>query len=462
MDRRTFSLSLLSAAVLAGCGGGSVQEPLAPPAPAPAPGPGPVPGPETPSALPVRTVFARMNTPVDTDGFHSPLQSGTFELDTDFSIWDGGDDQLDGAFGLSVRIGDDTHVFEHDQTYAELQAFGPELGPDDGVLHAYVHDGAAWLPVGPDVRLQQTVDLRAAAGHALELTWSGTPSVGYEGFEVPFFLQVVVRDAAGELLATLYRLDEAGETGQWGAAALDAYAGQVITLAFEQVSSDMNATRIDAVSLVDLDTSTEYIANGDFSTAAGWTMPARPVVQNIASGEREVPGLGKVQRRFYTQPNVQWARMTDVFTNTGDAPVNATIVYDSNLGSDGAGIIYETPGTNGQALTTWDGNARDRDVAFVFGSARDVEYRSTDQLETYNGDDNLRWSFDVTVPAGGSVTVVNFVVMTGVDTGQVAADTSARAEEADTIAADIVDHFRTDPLLRRGMTQAQLDTLVNF
>ena len=463
MDRRTFSLSLLWAAVtgLTGCGGGSGGAPAAATAEL-----------ATATTLPAGTVFMQNGVATDSQSDMAPGQANYWDLDTDFTIADGGDDQFDGALQLSVQVGATTEDFPADQSYAELTAYGPELGAADGVKAVTFTDDPAWLVNGartailhpiPNARLQQTLDLTGVVpGHPLALTWAGTDNAYNNSFgDEPSYFQVAVRDTAGNLLETVYRWDNTGTTGIWGSASLDAYAGQSVVLSFEQGSAGY-ASSIDDVSLRDTVTNTQYVVNGDFEAGAtGWTVPAPLVSQNVASGVRTVSGL-QVQRFFFSQPNALWGRMTDVFANPGATDVTATIRYTTNLGSDGYGIIYATPGSNDKALTTWDGGTQDRNVGFVFGSASTVVYQSDSPMGTGSGDGYITVEFEVTVPAGASVTLVNFVVMTGADTGETAADETARASDVDAAAADIANAFRSNVAYQRGMTQSQLDTLKNF
>ncbi|MGJ7500152.1 hypothetical protein ACSFBF_07315 [Variovorax sp. ZT5P49] len=78
------------------------------------------------------------------------------------------------------------------------------------------------------------------------------------------------------------------------------------------------------------------------------------------------------------------------------------------------------------------------------------------------GNEDVLFQFNISVPAGGSVTLMNFLVMSGTDTGLVATDITARATEVDTQLADIANNFRTNFAYQRGLTQAQLDTVKNF
>lgn len=476
MDRRKFSISMVAAAVLAGCGGGGgAGSPDAdvPPGNEPAP-PQPVELPEFASAtsLPAATVFAQTIAEADGSQGVAPGQANHFDLEADFSISDGSDDQFDGALELDIEVGGTTVTFPGDQTYAELTALGPEMAAADGLKTVSFTTDTDWVSAGTcsavlhpvrDARLQQTLDLTAAAGNPVQLLWAGSSNVNRYNFsDEPYFMQVVARGTAGNLLATLYRRDETATVGTWGTASLNAFAGQVIVLCFEQ-GTPYGSTVIDDVSVMDTVTMNEYVINGGFETgAAGWTVPATRVAQNVRSGARTLPGVGTVQRTFYTEPKALWGRMTDVFTNTSGAALRARITYRSNLGSDGAGIIYPTPGAPGRGLTAWDGDASDRDVGFVFGAGATATFQSATSMTGSDGNDDIEVFFDVDVPAGGSATLVNFIVFTGTDTGQSAANVSARASQVDAIAADIAVNFRANLAYQRGLTQAQLDTLQNF
>lgn len=513
MDRRKFSLSMVGAAVLAGCGGGGGDSgfaftpiPAAPPAPAPAPAPEVAPPPPPPApppvappapelaiptSLPAGTMFAQSIVATDGDRSIAPGQANIWDLNEDFSIEDGGNDQFDGVLRIYVEAAGMPRLkFPPDQTYAELTALGPEMGPDDGVkavsftgdaafpgntlppdrgLYAFFHPGA-------EVRLQQTLDLTHATGPFVLLSWLGSPTLVFANrthSDPEQYGQVVLRDTAGALLTTLYRVDRSGTTGSWGGALLTPFAGRTVVLSFEQRVSATNPNRtvnncmlIDNVSVRDND-GTEYVANGNFAAAGtGWTVVASKLSQNVRSGTRSINGLD-VQRTFYTQPNQLWARLADVFHNPGTTPVEAVVSYESNLGSDNRGIIYPTPGAPQKALTAWDykSNGRvtsDRDIGFAFGSADSVDYKSDTALGAQAGSDVMIFKFKITVPAGGSVTLMNFVVMTGNDTALTATDITARATEVDTQLADIANNFRTNVVYQRGLTQAQLDTVKNF
>jgi len=142
------------------------------------------------------------------------------------------------------------------------------------------------------------------------------------------------------------------------------------------------------------------------------------------------------------------------------------VVYYSNLGSDGGGIIYDTPGVTG-AITSWDGATGDRDLAIVSGSgdkAGAFFYQSATTLGTRNGSDDVFIHHSITVPAGGTVNLVHFIVMTGENTGILATttDTTALATLADEQASAIVKDFNNKTVYRDGTTSAQRQSILNF
>jgi hypothetical protein len=509
MDRRRFALTAVGIAVLSGCGGGGggggggngagfafapigaapppgappaevpaappppqLPEPPAPPVP-PAPNPpAPPAGPElaTPTSLSATTGFGQAIDNHDNDRSFGPGQANFWDLTPSFGIESGWNDQFANAMMLSVKVGSRSAGFNGDQTFAELTALGPEMSAADGLKVVSIttdpafqmNDNTAYLHAGAEVRLQQTIDLSAAVGR-VNLSWNGTNGVErYRFSDEPAFMQVVLRDTAGSLLATFFRVDHNGPTGTWGFAWLTAYMGRVVVLSFEQAGYGQG-TAIDDVTVSDFaPRPKEFIANGDFSAGlTGWTVSRSKASQNIRSGLRTLRGL-QVQRTFYTQPNLQWARLTDTFHNPSASPVTAVATYTSFLGSYSAGVIYPTPAAPQKGLTVWDGAGTTRDAGFVFGAADAVSYASATMLNVADGSNLVTHGFNITMPAGGTVTLANFVVMTGTNTWIGAADTTARATDVDTQAAAIAAGFRTDVALQRGLTQLQLDTLKNF
>ncbi|RSZ41163.1 MULTISPECIES: hypothetical protein [unclassified Variovorax] len=502
MDRRRFALTAVSVAVLSGCGGGgsggggfafppvgtppapAPGEPPAPPAPQPpappAPNPpAPAPSPElaTPTSLPAATILTQSiaNQDKGINAAVGPGQANFWDLTPDFSIGNGWDNQFagsgvgagSGALTLGVTVGGGFAGFKATQTFAELTPLGPEMTEADGLKVVSIttdpqfqsNGVAAFLHAVPDARLQQTLDLRQTTGQ-VSLGWTGKPGVERGNFRDELaFMQVVVRDTSGGLLSTLFRTDRSGPTGTWGFAWLTSFSGQVVVLSFEQCNRGQG-TSIELVS-VDDDVRS-FIVNGDFSKGlTGWTVSQTRGAQNIRSGVRTLRGL-EVQRTFYAQPNQSWGRMTDTFHNPSASPITAKVTYASFLGSYGAGVIYPPAGAPQKALAVWDGLGKGRDAGFVFGAADHVDYASTSALNASDGSNVVTMDFDITVPAGGTVTLANFLILAGTNTWIGAASTAARATDVDAQAAAIATNFRTNVLYQRGLTQLQLDTLKNF
>lgn len=268
---------------------------------------------------------------------------------------------------------------------------------------------------------------------------------------------VVVNSTTGEDLEELY-LITAWQVETIRSADLSAYAGEVIVLSFEQshnADDSGGSTPIDNVSITD-DASTEFVTNGDFETGdlTGWATIVPNVLQNMTSTP-ETMGDVDVTRSFYTVPNQLWGRWVDEFTNNGASEVSLTVVYKTDMGSDGAGVFYNTPGANERAVTTWDSDCADRDAGFVIGDAS--------LFDSANEEGYPFHEYDITVPAGDSVVLVNFIVMTGDDTCQTAGgDLSTLATNVDGENLRILNGFCKHGEFRDGMTAAQIANVINF
>ncbi len=70
--------------------------------------------------------------------------------------------------------------------------------------------------------------------------------------------------------------------------------------------------------------------------------------------------------------------------------------------------------------------------------------------------------YDITVAPGETVVIVNFIIMNGVDTGDTATGITDLAIAIDAEANTIVDNFWRDGQYRTGMTQDQIDAILNF
>jgi hypothetical protein len=487
---KTFlGIVLASAVALLSACGGSDSPIVNPGAPAPAPAPETVQLAQT-STVAGLTVFYQQGTvTVASDGgtteqYAAIGSPNCVDLNNDFSFSDGCSDQFDGALAISIEsiaAGTTTVAsgsFPNNQNYSELTFYTPEygaangsvgavfLGADRRALNPVSTDTIAWMVPSADSRLQQTVTFPVGAG-SLNLTWSasGRPQEGNLSGE-PYFFRVVLRNSAGSLVATLYERSDSRTIGTGGSADVTAYRGQSLLLSFEVRSvsdyiSDNGLMSINSVSL--LDGSSQLIANGDFQAGAtGWITNRPTLSQNVSSGTRSVANL-TVRRSVYAPPTEKWARWADVYTNPTSTTISATVTYYTDLGSDDAGIIYNTPGANGKAITIWDGDGYDRDVAMIFGNNAVVSYVSDDGLGNENGDEEVTWYYVLTIPPNSSATVIHFIYlsvdMTGLTPG---ATIATRATNSDNAAVEILNNFRSNVKYRHGLTQQQLDTIVNF
>jgi Fibronectin type III domain len=416
-----------------------------------------------------------------------PGSANIWMLDQDLSLLDGFDLQFN--YALSMTVG--ATQFPVDQTYNELSYYTPLMGAADGVKVAAVSDGAsmagslallsspptlplagiysAFLNATSDSRLQQTLDLTSVTGTVL-VTWKDAFSIeagtlpGSPGYNPSF--SVVARNTDGTSCQVLFTIT--GESSQASVQSKplnSTCTGKPIVLSFEEKSMtnafSQTYVAIDSVSVKDNSGSgSERVANGDFETGdlTGWTTNAPAEVQNITSGARTVEGL-TVKRSFYTVPNKLWGRWVDVFENNTAGSISKTVSYETSLGSDGAGIIYYSSGANNKALTSWD-TVGGRDIGLVFGNAKSLAFTSDDGSGTV-GSGIITVTYDITVPAGGRVALVNFVIMDGTNTGLLG-DLSAKATDIDTEAAKIVGNFWTDDQYRVGMTQEQIDAISNL
>ena len=408
-----------------------------------------------------------------------------------FGLADGGNDQWDGALLLHVgalTTQPPTYVSVDDESwhlelfgaasYAELSWTTPLLGAD--LPAVVVSDGAtlangsgaidgqsAYLAPGSGTKLQQTIDLSAAAAPVTLTVSHGEQLIDWDRFDdqPPASFAIRLLDASGAELDAVF---EANDSDMAIDATFDlsAAAGSVVTLSFEYKGSagsddgGINAgAMVDNVSVTDAG-SAEHVTNGGFEEGlTGWTVARADEPLGVVTSPQTLAGL-EVTRSFYAAPGSLWARFADELVNPGATEITTQVVYYTNLGSDSSGIIYDTPGVTG-ALTSWDGSGWGRDVAVVYGEGS-AFYMSATALATDDGDDDFYVVHDLTVPPGGRVTLVHFVVQGGGNTGLTATDTTALATEVDAAAADIVTNFNHDVRYRDYMTVAQLDSIANF
>jgi hypothetical protein len=469
---------LVLAAWSAGCHSSSEPPPPAFPA-APTP---------SPSA-----VNALADLPQDVAG--PPGTRSFWDLDRDFALNDGGDDQFDRAVQLHVGLpspaptpdslpgdlGADVIPFPLDQRAAELSFTTPVVARGAAQLaavvasanatlgHEVVLSGSFGLPANggalASTRLSQAIDLTGATG-ALTLGWThhGVPLDGtIPASPAVDAWRVTVRDASsGNVLVPAWS-GNAVASGPVAPVDVSAAAGRRVTLDFELLGSPRGFVAVDQVSLKG--GSTEYVANGDFEGASlsPWTVTGPDQPCQVVSGKRTLHGL-QVERWVYARPDLRWARFVDVFKNPGAAAITTEADYLNELGALSDAVIQSSG--SGKALSSWDGSgvipAR-RDLAIVSGTSTLASaWRSVSQLGLGDGS-SLAWTrFPLSVPAGGTKTIVQFVVLAESRTGDTATTTAARSSLADSEAAAIVSGFWSTTTFREGMTAEQVAGIVNW
>lgn len=420
------------------------------------------------------TAFAQALRAADGQGEVVPGFANMWEIERNFSISTGASDQFSG--GLSLRV--DLTDFPSDQNYNELVFMTPELGTADGIVPGVVYDGTLSgesvatgsysLAVAPtqSSRILQTLDLNGAVA-PVSLTFLHDVTAVTSNFTTePYSVEVLIKDTANSTLEQVFYRGPDPDVGT-GSFDLSAYVGEVVRLTIEARMTPHSLALFDEFSVKD-DDDVEYVVNGGFETGtpSGWSRNTPRFVRNVTSGMRVLESL-EVTRSFFTTPTSRWGRMVDVFTNPTGATIDETITYEIDLGSNGEGIIYDTFVAPSPAVTTWDSlTPGKRDIGWAFGDATSVAWISDDALgASGNGNDIITVTFDISVPAGQSVALAQFLVLDNDSTGRTASSVNDAAVTVDDVLQDIVDGWPVGGVVNEytnGMTQAQIDAVMNF
>ncbi len=412
-----------------------------------------------------------------------PGQANTWVVDRDFSLATGFGQQFASALVLytGTPTGPLSHAnlvadllantldaYPYDQAASEAVFLTPLFDSTDGIVTAASSDGVAmgvpaisgtrsgYLNGTSDSRLSRTLAL--TVGETYTFTWTHNAVlragalVGSAASPYGPLYQVVLRDATtgAALGAPLFSSSDPSVYGT-ESVTRSGLPAQVV-LSFELRSAAEGYAAIDDVTLAD-GAGAVTLANGDFEAAglSPWAANAGAESQNVRSGPRSVGAAVtelQVTRTFYAPPSATWGRLVDVFENTGTATVTTQAVYFTILG--GATPVAAVRDA-GATVVGWDADATARDVGLVFGDGTAF---------VADGDPFVFVVHDLSVPAGGKVALVHFVVqLGGAAGGATSADVPASTDaECTTIAAGFpsVDAYAID--LEPGVR----DVVANF
>jgi hypothetical protein len=471
--RRSLAPLALSAAFAVACGSSS-----APPSSRPASTP------PSPSAI-----NALADLPQDLA--LAPGTRNSWDLDADFALGDGGDDQFDRAMQLLVGVpatpptADSLPIdfpnllpFPSDQALGELAWTTPLVARGEAQLASLV--ASANVLLGKEVVLAGSWAAPAAGGAvvgtrlslAVDLTGAATPlRLGWthHGLLLDGTIsgaatawRVVVRDTASGNELEVWTGNVVAD-GPVAPVDVSAMAGKQVSVVFELRGSPRSFMAVDQVSLTAA--GNELLANGGFdgATLAPWTVTGPDQPCQVVSGKRPVGGL-VLERRVFARPERRWARFVDRFTNLGTSTVTTEASYLHELGALSDAVVQSSGG--GKAFSSWDASgvspAR-RDLAVVYGTSRlPAAWRGATGLAAGDGSP-LAWTrFPLSVPPGQTRVIVQFVVLTEFRTGDTAASAATRSALADQEAAAIVGGFWSDPAYREAMSPEDQGVLVNF
>ena len=152
--------------------------------------------------------------------------------------------------------------------------------------------------------------------------------------------------------------------------------------------------------------------NGDYYGTSGFVTvsPDGRTITFETVGSQD----SKFIARFTFPPTTQFARYLEVLHNPGATSITVNVTIEANLGSDGSTLITATSSgdltfnVNDTYLTTDDApDTGDLALAHIVMDGLGEVTLADGSLAA--SDDDLSWSFDVTVAAGDTVRIMSFV-----------------------------------------------------
>ncbi len=148
------------------------------------------------------------------------------------------------------------------------------------------------------------------------------------------------------------------------------------------------------------------------------TVPAGPLCtsRQVAFPAQTIGALS-VQRKVFVPTNDTFGRWLNIFTNTSGAPVTFTMITANNLGSDSntkitmtsSGDLTATTADNWVAsFQNFSGNKSSdpREGHVLWGPGASTPMSG---IHFVDGDDNPYWSYSITLAAGQTKIIMNFV-----------------------------------------------------
>lgn len=170
-----------------------------------------------------------------------------------------------------------------------------------------------------------------------------------------------------------------------------------------------------------------------FGSSSTLTLSGR----QVEIGPESLAGL-QVSRRIYVPSTgtVDWARYVEVLDNGSGSEIATTVTISGNLGSDSSTIVTSSSSGDSSVSTadgwfaTDDGGGGDPSLAHVVQALPGTGALVEASAISISDDDNVSYTFDVTVPAGGRVLIMTFAIQ---------ATTSTATETEATRLADAPD-----------------------
>jgi protocatechuate 3,4-dioxygenase beta subunit len=160
-------------------------------------------------------------------------------------------------------------------------------------------------------------------------------------------------------------------------------------------------------------------------------------------------GFVQTTRKVFSPIGGGYVRYLETFTNPSNFPVTTSVSISSSLASGTNAQVAVDPASNGNNFGVMrDTTGNTPALGFIFGSNGAAIVPT--QLEFANGDSFVFYSWPITVPPGGSVSIIHFIVQ------RPPSDVSGVQTQVQNLLN------LADPQEFVGLTPAELNQVVNF